>query len=225
MIGQDIWQRVFTGRDARVTSRGTAIAGLYCLLYGIVGALVGAAAKLVVPDLDAPDNAFAEVVVEALPVGVAGLVLAAALAAVMSTASATLLASATVLANDVYPRVREVRDQVMASRVATLLVGVVVIALALILDNVVGALTVAYDLLTGALFVPIIGALFWSRATPMAATASIAVGTVTVIVLMIVRGLYSNSPIIFGLLASLVVFVTVSLAQQGRGRVGEAAPG
>jgi SSS family solute:Na+ symporter len=224
MIGQDIWQRVFTGRDARVTSRGTAIAGLYCLLYGIVGALVGAAAKLVVPDLDAPDNAFAEVVVEALPVGVAGLVLAAALAAVMSTASATLLASATVLANDVYPRVREVRDQVMASRVATLLVGVVVIALALILDNVVGALTVAYDLLTGALFVPIIGALFWSRATPMAATASIAVGTVTVIVLMIVRGLYSNSPIIFGLLASLVVFVSVSLLQSSGGRARETAP-
>jgi solute:Na+ symporter, SSS family len=213
MIGQDIWQRVFTGRDARVTSRGTAIAGAYCLLYGIAGALVGAAAKVVLPDLDAPDNAFAEVVVEALPVGVAGLVLAAALAAVMSTASATLLASATVLANDVYPRVREVRDQVMASRVATLLVGMVVIALALILDNVVGALTVAYDLLTGALFVPIIGALFWSRATPAAATASIAVGTVTVIVLMIVRGLYSNSPIIFGLLASLVVFVAVSLAR------------
>lgn len=213
MIGQDIWQRVFTGRDAKVTARGTAVAGVYCLFYGLACALIGAAAKIIVPQLGSPDDAFAETVIAALPVGVAGLVLAAALAAVMSTASATLLASATVLANDVYPRVREVPDRVLASRIATLLVGIVVIALALILDNVVGALTVAYDLLTGALFVPIIAALFWDRATPLAAIASILTGTVTVIVLMIVRGLYSNSPIVFGLLASLVVFVAVSLAR------------
>jgi len=76
---------------------------------------------------------------------------------------------------------------------------------------VVGALTVAYDLLTGALFVPIVGALFWRRATAAGALASMAAGSVVVVVFMVVDGLFANTPIIWGMLASLVVFVVVSL--------------
>ncbi len=97
------------------------------------------------------------------------------------------------------------------SRVFTLLVGVVVLVLSLVVKDVVGALTVAYDLLSGALFVPIIGGLFWRRATGVGALAAIAVSSVVVVVLMIVLGLFSNWPIIAGMLVSLVVFVGVSL--------------
>jgi SSS family solute:Na+ symporter len=65
---------------------------------------------------------------------------------------------------------------------------------------VVGALTVAYDLLSGGLFVPIVGAL-----------ASMAAGSAVVVIFMIVDGLFANTPIIWGILVSLVVFVVVSL--------------
>jgi hypothetical protein len=51
-------------------------------------------------------------------------------------------------------------DKVLVSRVTTLLVGVVTLVISLIVSDVVGALTVAFDLLTGALFVPIVGAPF-----------------------------------------------------------------
>ena len=51
-----------------------------------------------------PTLAFAEIVNAVLPVGLRGLVLAAALAAIMSTASACLLAASTVLLEDVYLR-------------------------------------------------------------------------------------------------------------------------
>ncbi len=84
--------------------------------------------------------------------------------------------------------------------------------MSLVLNDVVGALTVAYDLLTGALFVPIVLGLLWSRGTSRAAVASIAVSSVVVVGLMIVSGLYSNDPIMYGLLTSLVVYVGVSLA-------------
>ncbi len=78
-----------------------------------------------------------------------------------------------------------------------------------------GALTVAYDLLTGALFVPIVGALFWRRATAVGALASMIAGSVVVVVFMVVDGLFANTPIIWGLLVSLVVFVVVSLLTPG----------
>lgn len=213
MIGQDIWQRVFTARDDGVARWGTLAAGVYCLLYGIAGALIGTAAKAILPNLQAADNAFAEVANATLPTGLVGLVLAAALAAVMSTASATLLASSTILANDVYARflVRGDHNRVAVSRFFTLIVGVIVLVISLLVKDVVGALTVAYDLLVGAVCVPVIGAFFWPRATAAGALASIVVGGTVVVTLMFIQGLLANGPIIWGLLASLVAFVVVSL--------------
>jgi SSS family solute:Na+ symporter len=90
-------------------------------------------------------------------------------------------------------------------------VGVGVLVTSVAVNDVVGALTVAYDLLTGALFVPIVGALFWRRATTAGALASMVAGSVVVVVFMVVDGLFANTPIIWGMLASLVVFVVVSL--------------
>jgi solute:Na+ symporter, SSS family len=212
MIGQDIWQRVFTARSPAIARWGSVAAGVYCLLYALAGALVGTAARVMLPDVQA-DNAFARIATEALPVGITGLVLAAALAAVMSTASAGLLASSTILANDVYAGfiARGDHNKVLVSRVTTLLVGIVVLVISLIVSDVVGALTVAYDLLSGALFVPIVGALFWRRATAAGALASMAAGSLVVVIFMVLDGLFANTPIIWGMLASLVVFVVVSL--------------
>jgi SSS family solute:Na+ symporter len=213
MIGQDIWQRVFTARSPAIARWGSVAAGVYCLLYALAGALVGTAARVILPDLGSSDNAFARITTEVLPVGITGLVLAAALAAVMSTASAGLLASSTILANDVYAGfiARGDHNKVLVSRVTTLLVGIVVLVISLIVSDVVGALTVAYDLLSGALFVPIVGALFWTRATAAGALASMAAGSVVVVIFMVLDGLFANTPIIWGMLASLVAFVVVSL--------------
>jgi SSS family solute:Na+ symporter len=211
MIGQDIWQRIFTGRDEKVMRTGTIVAGVYCIFYGIVGALIGAAAKVVLPNLSNPDEAFAQVTEAVLPTGLTGLVLAAALAAIMSTASAALLATSTILANDLLSLVRPVKNALVATRVTTLFVGAAVVGVSLIVNDVVGALTVAYDLLTGALFVPIVLGLLWSRGTLRAAVASMAVSSAVVVVLLFTSGLYSNDPIMYGLLASLVVYVGVTL--------------
>ena len=147
----------------------------------------------------------------------------------MSTASAGLLASSTILANDVYAgffrRGSEGHAGVSeynASRLATLLVGVVVLVIAVIVSDVVGALTVAYNLLVGALFVPIIGALFWRHATGTGALVSMLVGGVVVVGLMAWQGLLANSPIYGGLLASLVAFVVSFLTPQASEREASA---
>jgi hypothetical protein len=165
MIGQDIWQRVFTARSPAIARWGSVVAGVYCLAYALAGALVGAATRVILPDLQSADNAFARIATEALPAGITGLVLSAALAAVMSTASAGLLACSTVLANDVYAGfvAHGERNEVLVNCVTTLLVGVAVLVTAIAVSDVIGALTVVYDLLTGALFVPTWGAVLEAR--------------------------------------------------------------
>ncbi len=106
LIGQDIWQRVFTARGDRTARWGGTVAGTYCLAYAVAGAVIGTAAKVLYPKLASPDDAFATIVKDELPVGVRGLVLAAALAAVMSTSSGALIACATVANNDIWSRLR-----------------------------------------------------------------------------------------------------------------------
>ena len=49
LIGQDIWQRVFTARSPGVARWGGVSTGLYCLLYAVAGALIGTAAQVLVP--------------------------------------------------------------------------------------------------------------------------------------------------------------------------------
>jgi SSS family solute:Na+ symporter len=55
---------------------------------------------------------------------------------------------------------------------------------------VVAALTVAYDLLAGALPVPVIGAILWKGGTSLAALISI-----TVVGSLFVKGMDSDAPI------------------------------
>jgi SSS family solute:Na+ symporter len=238
LIGQDIWQRVFTARSDKVARLGGTAAGTYCLAYALAGAVIGTAAKVLYPHLGSPDDAFATIVKDALPVGVRGLVLAAALSAVMSTSSGALIACATVAHNDIWARVKgiaamrrkpdpgdsgaaptadgageraEAPDEVRGNRAFILLMGLAVIVIALALNNVVEALTLAYNVLVGGLLVPILGGLLWKRGTAAGALASVAVGGLTVIGLMVSLGVLANEPIYYGLLASLVAYVGVSL--------------
>ncbi len=227
LIGQDIWQRVFTARSDRVARIGGTVAGTYCLVYALAGAVIGTAAKVLYPHLGSADDAFATIVKAELPVGVRGLVLAAALAAVMSTSSGALIACATVANNDIWSRLRgavrrtdgtdagadgDAHDEVQGNRAFILVMGVAVIGTAIALNDVVEALTVAYNLLVGGLLVPILGGLLWKRGTAQGALASVAVGGLAVIGLMIGYGVLANEPVYYGLSASLVSYVAVSLA-------------
>ncbi|MFJ7020147.1 sodium:solute symporter [Streptomyces sp. NPDC101117] len=219
LIGQDIWQRVFTARSDTTAKWGGTVAGTYCLAYALAGAVIGTAAKVLYPDLSSADDAFATIVKDELPMGVRGLVLAAALAAVMSTSSGALIACATVANNDIWARLRgvvrpddgEAHDEVRGNRAFILLMGIAVIGTAIALNNVVEALTVAYNLLVGGLLVPILGGLLWRRGTAQGALASVVVGGVAVITLMATHGILANEPVYYGLLSSLAAYVAVSL--------------
>ncbi|MCU1631894.1 MAG: sodium:solute symporter [Micrococcaceae bacterium] len=237
LIGQDIWQRVFTSRTPEIARWGGSAAGIYCILYGVAGAVIGMSASVILPAIESRDDVYADVALNVLPIGIGGLVLAAAVAAMMSTASGALIAAATVARTDVVPFVagwlgrggangrseeRSTSDHdVASSRWWVLGLGLVTIALAVIVQDVVAALTIAYDILVGGLLVAILGGLVWRRGNGIGAGASMAAGTLVTLGVMTFLevnaenqydGIYANEPIYFGLVASLVVYVVVSLA-------------
>jgi SSS family solute:Na+ symporter len=223
LIGQDIWQRVFTARSPGVAKWGGTTAALYCVLYGVAGAVIGMAASTFLPDVKAKDDVYAQIAETILPVGISGIVLAAAVAAMMSTASGALIATATVAKTDVKPLLlrligrdapqeQDGADDVHSDRLYVVVLGIAVIVIAALLNDVVSALTVAYDILVGGLLVAILGGFLWKRATGTGALWSMGVGTVVTLGTMFAVGdVLANEPIYYGLAASLIAYVIASL--------------
>jgi SSS family solute:Na+ symporter len=175
--------------------------------------MIGAAGRVFVPKLADPDLAFATIVNAVLPAGVRGLLLAASLSAIMSTASACLLASSTVLLEDVYMPLRKAHSigSIAQTRWITLVLGVCATTIASLTSDVIAALSVGYDLLVGALFVPVIGAILWRRGTARGALGSIAVGGIAVVGFLVMKGIESDAPIYAGLGLSVVAYLAISL--------------
>lgn len=214
MIGQDIWQRVFTAKDADVARTGTIIAGVYSIVYGVTTAFLGMMALVLLPNLQDPELALPRMILRVIPVGLSGLILAGFVSAMMSTADSALLASSTLLTNDVYKRfiAPDASDATYTtvSRGLIVALGLVMIYAAVRIGNVVDALVLAYDLLTGCIFVPVFGAFFWKRATWQGALSSILVSGTVVIASLSLYGFGSDLPILYGLAASFLTFVVVS---------------
>ncbi|MDQ3203124.1 MAG: sodium:solute symporter, partial [Pseudomonadota bacterium] len=78
-------------------------------------------------------------------------------------------------------------------------------------NDVISALTLAYNLLVGGMLIPLMGAIYWKRATTAGAITSMALGFVTALVFMYTDGMDANTPIYYSLGVSLVSFVAVSL--------------
>jgi SSS family solute:Na+ symporter len=235
LIGQDIWQRVFTARSPQVAKWGGTTAAIYCLFYGVAGALIGMAASTFLPDVEAKDDVYAQIAETILPVGISGIVLAAAVAAMMSTASGALIATATVAKTDVKPLLQRMigrgdeatagenaeggrgersdgGSELHSDRMYVVVLGIAVIVIAALLNDVVAALTIAYDILVGGLLVAILGGFVWKRATGTGALWSMGVGTVVTLGTMFIVGdVLANEPIYYGLGASLLVYVVGSL--------------
>ncbi|CAN5620008.1 sodium:solute symporter [soil metagenome] len=227
LIGQDIWQRVFTARTPAVAKWGGTAAAIYCLFYGVAGALIGTAASTFLTDVEVSDDVYAQIAETILPVGISGIVLAAAVAAMMSTASGALIATATVARTDVKPLLQrlvgrgdadeapDAERDVHSDRLYVVVLGIVVIVVAALLNDVVAALTIAYDILVGGLLVAILGGFLWKRATGTGALWSMAAGTVVTLTTMVVVGdVLANEPIYYGLAASLIAYVVGSLTSR-----------
>ncbi|MEE6169646.1 MULTISPECIES: sodium:solute symporter [unclassified Mycolicibacterium] len=221
VIGQDIWQRVFTARNETVARWSGAAAGVYCLLYAIAGALIGMGSRVFLPDITDRDLVFTHTVNQSLPLALAAIVVAAALSAIMSTSSGALIAAATVARKDLAALLlqalgRPVDDrsdtrEIRQDRIYIVAVGASVIAAASAINDVVGALTIAYNLLVGALMVPIVGGLTTKWATGAAALSATTSGAVATLATMVYGGdIYASSPIFVGIAISAVTFIVTS---------------
>jgi len=135
MVGQDIWQRYFTARSKKNAVTGGAHISVYAFLYSVAMVIIGMCALILIPNITDTQSVFTVMAFETMPTGILGIVFAAVAAAIMSTASGTLLASSTLIIRDIlkdyFFKNMTDREFLMLSRITTFLLGIIAIIISL----------------------------------------------------------------------------------------------
>lgn len=229
--GQEIVQTYCSAKDGKSAKIGSILAGLVSAIYAIVPAIIGLLAYVCIDGYilgGSQKNALAQATITFAPSLLAGIVLAAIVAATMSSASGNMIGTATMFTNDVFvpyinKGVKDDKKEIWISKVTMLIVGVVGLIIALKASNVISVMMGAFALRSAGPFAAFICGLFYKNVTKRAGFISILVGTVVAAIWIYVLdtpgGL--NAMVPGGILAFIAIFI-VSKIERSMGV--EAAP-
>ena len=193
------------------------IAMIWVIITLTAAVLIGVIGKAYLPDLADGETIYMAMIDSMFPDIVAGLLLTAILAAIMSTASSQLLVSASSVSKDLYATLfkknQEGKDLVWISRITVAVVTVIAIAIALDpSSSVFGLVSCAWGGF-GAAFGPLIlFSLFWRRMTlPGAISGMVVGGVVDILWFLKSGGVFDIYEIIPGFIASSLAIILVSL--------------
>jgi len=203
-------QRLLMSPNARTTARGTLLSGIFSFPFFAVTGLIGLVALAMNPELDA-NLALPYIVKNALPIGIGGIVIAAMLSIIMSSADSFLNAASVSIVNDiVVPLKKRMLSDVLqlnTAKTANLAVGVFSVIFALKIESILDILIYSYNFWAPIILVPLVLAVLGLNVRPGHFFAGLTGG----IVLYGVSAVYlsrfiSLDNIIFGVLGNLIFF-------------------
>jgi sodium/proline symporter len=198
----------------RIAVIWTALSMVGAMLVGLVGLVYVTNSGVSVDD---GEKIFMLLVNSLFHPVVAGILLAAILAAVMSTADSQLLVSSSALAEDFYKQVfkkdASSEEIVMVGRIAVVGISVVALVLAMTPDSsVLGLVSYAWAGFGAAFGPALILSLYWERMNRNGALAGILVGGITIVVWkQLSGGWFDVYEIVPGIIFSTISIVVVSL--------------
>ena len=226
-VAMTLYQRIYACRSGADAQRAWYVAGLFeWPIMAFLGVGLGLMARVAAaqgrfaalgfatPDAMDPEMGLPLLLSTSLPIGVAGILLAAYFSAIMSTADSCLLAASGNTTSDLLAKLGLLpRKTEHASRLVTLILGLVAILLASQMTSVLDVMLSSYAFMISGLLVPVAFAFRAKRATPYAAVLSMLVGGSTTLLLqtnppapLLALGLDANA---YGLVMSLLVFVAI----------------
>lgn len=221
---QDVFQRVMSANSAETARTGPIIGGILYLVFAFIPMFVVVAAVLIMPEAaqsllkDDPQKLLPTLVMEHMPLALQIAFFGALLSAIMSTASATLLAPSTTFVENIVRNLRPGMSDALTLK--TMRVSVLIFTLCVLIYAITMQGTSIYEMVSGAYQVPLVGAfvplvfgLYWVRATTQGALLSVTLG-LGVWLLWIASPVLSEAfpQQLAGLLAALAGMVAGSLA-------------
>jgi len=151
-------RRLFISRDIQGTCRATLWSGLFSIPFFAITGLIGLVALVMNPELN-PNLSIPYVVNHALPLGVRGLVIAAIIAVVMSSADSFLNSASIAFINDIVNPLRREKlspgKGLWYARLTTLVTGGLAIFFAIRIESLLDLLIYAYNFWSPIILVPL----------------------------------------------------------------------
>lgn len=155
-------QRLLIGKGTREVVRGTMMSGLFSIPFFAATGLIGLVALAIDPTIDA-NLAMPFVIREALPPLMQGLVVAAVISIIMSSADSFLNSAAIAFSNDIVKPLRRepltATAELRLARSITLLVGIMAVGFAISIKSVLDILIYSYNFWAPTVLVPLAAAL------------------------------------------------------------------
>ncbi|KPL96746.1 MULTISPECIES: sodium/proline symporter PutP [Vibrio] len=199
----------------RIAVIWTALSMVGAMLVGLVGLIY--VTNSGAPKLDDGEKIFMLLVNAMFHPVIAGILLAAILAAIMSTADSQLLVSSSAMAEDLYKQILKKdatsEEIVRVGRFAVILISLIALVLAMTPDSsVLGLVSYAWAGFGAAFGPAIVLSLYWSRMNRNGALAGIVVGGVTIVLWkQFTGGWFDVYEIVPGIILSTLSIVIVSL--------------
>lgn len=215
------FQRNISAKDEKTAVRSAFWGGIILLPFVFLPVLIGMYGRAMFPDADSASIIF-KVMLEAFPPVLGAVMIAALMAAVMSTVDSQLIYVTASMTNDIYLQfINKNPDQKKLNRLAhiiTFAAGLLVLYIAIGTTSITKMLSYAYTFLCAGTLVMFVGGIFWKKATKAGALTASAVG-VFFVVLYKFCGVQLPFSSVFPILPSLVAFVIVSLCTQPKDQV------
>jgi sodium/proline symporter len=218
-VGYMGWPHVVTRHMAMKSPKTARLAGAYSTIWNLFFVtcpyLLGIFAIIVLPNLGDPEMAIFTLASELLPAAVTGIVMAAIMAAIMSTADSILLQVGTIASRDLYQRFfnpkASDKQMVWVSRILVAVMGIIGLIVALFRPPGVFLIVIFTTSVLGSAFMPAyVCAVWWKKANTPGALASIVGGALTAFLLETLA--IPINPMLGGLVVSWLLMIIVSLA-------------
>ena len=213
---QPTYQRINSAKSAKISRVACYLSCLVMIPLALMPAFIGSYGAFKYNA--AGNSAFFDVILNELPAVVCALIIAAVLAAVMSTIDCGLITMSTVLTRDIWQGTLKKTPSEEQLKVITLVVNIGFMAtstiLALTSSSILGLLNSVYAFLAASCFVPFVGGVLWKRGNAVGATAASLVGVVVVVLGMVGISLPGSGFIpgaILPIIPSAIAYIIVSL--------------
>ena len=213
---QPTYQRINSAKSAKISRIACYLSCVVMIPLALMPAFIGCYGNFKYGATGS--SAFFDVILHELPAVVCALIIAAVLAAVMSTIDCGLITMSTVLTRDIWQGALKKTPSETQLKTITLIVNIGFMftstALALASSSILGLLNSVYAFLAASCFVPFVGGVLWKRGNATGAAAASIAGVVTVIATNLGIVLPGSGVIpgaILPIIPSAIVYVIVSL--------------
>lgn len=158
VVGPDIYSRVFCARNERISQVSVLITALILIPFAFLLAYIGVCSFESNPNQEST-SALVNVVLTYLPEWGVGLMVAALLSAVLSSADTTLLTASMIL-SELFHKDIDNRKSFIQTKYFIVIIGIVSMLIALQVSSIIASLLLALSFYSGAFIVPMIAALF-----------------------------------------------------------------